>query len=308
MDAAPVIVAFSDSVAVRETLSILLEHDCTLRFFSAGIVPPRDSLMADLAVVAVHRPGSLLRDLIERWPTLPIVAVRTAADIAPVVTPAHLPVTNVPLEPHAIRTAVMHGLLGAGHGPLRAAVRMLAEALRAELSYPFAALRSFVAVEALSHGADQVFAAIAREQSYVLGEAIDYLERFRARSRRVETSPEFLVALCRALERPDVPGERALPCQCVVDSGGRMPAGPLTLAPLLGAFLRAYLRCRADSPVIVIRITAGGALLRYHPRAAVQAVGDPWPLVLASLVARPWGWHLSRSVDCTEETLALRPA
>ena len=69
----------------------------------------------------------------------------------------------------------MQGLLGAGHGPLRAAVRVLAEALRAELSYPFAALRSFVAVEALRHGADQVFAAIAREQSYVLGEAIDYL-------------------------------------------------------------------------------------------------------------------------------------
>jgi len=308
MNAAPVIVAFSDSLAVRETLSVLLEHDCTLRFFSAGIVPPRDSLLADLAVVAVRRPASLLHDLTERWPTLPIVAVQTAADITPAVTPAHPAVASVPLEPHAIRAAVMQGLASAGHAPLRATVRMLAEALRAELNYPFAALRWFVAVEALSGGADEVLAAIAREQSYVLGEAIDHLERFRARSRLVETSREFLVALCRALERPEVPGERGLPCACIVDSRERMPAGPLTLAPLLGAFLRAHLRRRTDSPVITIRITAEGALLRYRPRPPVQAASDSWPLLLAALAARPWGWDLLRSADRGEEALALRPA
>lgn len=308
MNAAPVIVAFSDSRPVRETLSVLLEHDCDLRFMARDGAPAADTMSADLALVAVRQPAGLLRDLTQRWPALPIVAVHTGAEIAPAVTPTHPAVASVPLEPYAIRTAVIQGLTGAGYAPLRAAVRMLAEALRAELSYPFAALRRFVAAEARSCGADSVFAAIAREQIYVLGEAIDYLERFRARSRRAETSPEFLVALCGALERPTAPADRALLCQCVVDSGNRMPAGPLTLAPLLGTFLRAHLRRRADAPVITIRITAEGAVLRYRPRPPVQPASDSWPLLLAALAVAPWGWQLLRTTGSAEEAIVLRPA
>jgi hypothetical protein len=308
MDAAPLVVAFSDSLAVRETLSILLEHDCELRFLGADIVLPRDSLLADLAVVAVRQPAGLLHDLTQHWPTLPIVAVHTAAEMAPPITPVHPGIASVPLEPHAIRAAVMQRLLGARYAPLRAAVRMLAESLRAELSYPLAALRSFAVANAISRGTDRVFPAIAREQSYLLGDAIDHLEWFRARPRRVETSPEFLVALCRALERPDTPAERALLCECIIESSNRMPAGPLALAPVLGSFLLAHLRRRADPPVITIRITPEGALLHYRPRPPVQAVGNSWPLLLAALTARPWEWQLLRFADRDEEAIALRPA
>jgi hypothetical protein len=308
MNAAPVVVAFSDSRPVRETLSVLLEQDCDLRFMARETAPAADTILADLALVAVRQPAGLLHDLTRHWPTLPIVAVQTAAEMAPPITPAYRGIVSVPLEPHAIRAAVLQRLMGAGSAPLRAAVRTLAGSLRAELSYPFAALRSFVAVDTLSGGKDRVFAAIAREQSYVLGEAIDHLERFHVRARRVETSPEFLVALCRALERPDTAAERALLCECVIDTGRRMPAGPLTLAPLVGAFLRAHLRRRTDSPVITIRITAEGALLRYRPRPPVQAMSNSWPLLLAALATRPWGWQLLSSADGAEEVIALRPA
>lgn len=308
MNAAPVVVAFSDSRAVRETLSVLLEHDCDLRFMARDGAPAADTMLADLALVAVRQPAGLLRDLTQRWPALPIVAVQTAAGITPPVTLTHCAVASVPLEPHAIRTAVLQRLMGAGSAPLCAAARILADSLRAELTYPFAALRSFAVVDALSGGTDRVFATIAREQSYVLGEAIDHLERFHARSRRVEASPEFLVALCRALERPDAPAERPLLCECSIDFGMRMPAGPLTLAPLVGAFLRAHLRRRTDSPVITIRITAEGALLRYRPRPPVQAMSNSWPLLLAALATRPWGWQLLSSADGAEEVIALRPA
>jgi hypothetical protein len=308
MDAAPLVVAFSDSLAVRETLNILLEHDCELRFLGADIVPPRDSQLADLAVVAVRQPAGLLHGLTQHWPTLPIVAVHTATEMAPPITPAHPSMASVPLEPHAIRTAVMQGLMAARYAPLRAAVRMLAESLGAELSYPFAALRSFALANAISRGTDGVFAAIAREQIYLLGDAIDHLERFRARSRRLETSPDFLVVLCRMLERPDTPAERALLCECIIDSGNVMPAGPLALAPVLGSLLLAHLRRRADPPLITIRITPEGALLHYRARPSVQAVSNSWPLLLAALTARPWEWQLLRFTDRVEERIALRPA
>jgi hypothetical protein len=307
MDVAPLVVAFSDSLRVRETLSILLEHECDLRFLGTESAPPADSMLADLALVAVRQPAGLLHDLTQHWPTLPIIAVRTATEMAPPVTPAYPGIASVPLEPHAIRTAVLRQLMGAGSAPLRAALRMLAGSLRAELSYPFAALRSFATVDSLSGGADTVFAAIVREQSYVLGEAIDHLERFHTRSRQVETSPEFLVALCGALERRDTPAERALLCECVIDSSGRMPAGPSTLAPLVGAFLRAHLRRRIESPLVTITITAEGAVLRYRPHPPAQAMSSSWPLLLAALAARPWGWQLSSKADGAEEVIALRP-
>lgn len=308
MDAAPLVVAFSDSLPVRETLSILLEHDCELRFLGTDNVPPQHSMSADLALVAVRRPAGLLHDLTRHWPTLPIVAVQTAPEMALPITLAYPGVASVPLDPHAIRTAVLQRLTGAGSAPLCAAVRILADSLRAELTYPFAALRSFAVVDALSGGTDRVFAAIAREQSYVLGEAIDHLERFHARSRRVEASPEFLVALCRALERPGAPAERFLLCECSIDFGMKMPAGPLTLAPVIAAFLRAHLRRRTESPVITVRITAEGALLRYRAPPAQQAVSNSWPLLLAALAARPWRWQLFHSLDHAEGVIALRPA
>jgi len=308
MDAAPLVVAFSDSLPVRETLSILLEHDCELRFLGADNVPPQHSMPADLALVAVRRPDGLIHDLRRQWPTLPVVAVHTVPEMAPPLTPTYPGVAGVPLDPHAIRTAVRQQLMGAGSAPLCAAVRILANSLQAELTYPFAVLRSFVAVDILSGGTDRVFAAIAREQSYVLAEAIDHLERFHARSRRVEASTEFLVALCRALEHPDAPAERPLLCECSIDFRTGMPAGPLTLAPLIAAFLRAHLRQRTHSPVITVRITAQGALLRYRVRPAQQAVSNSWPLVLAALAARPWRWQLLHSLDHAEGVIALRPA
>jgi hypothetical protein len=308
MDAAPVVVAFCDSRAVRETLSVLLEHDCDLRFVARDGAPAAAAILADLAVVAVRQPAGLLHDLTQRWPALPVVAVQMGAAIALPVTRAHTPVASVPLEPHAIRTAVVQGLTGAEYAPLGAAVRMLAEALRAELSYPFAALRWFVTVQTLSYSAERVFAAIAREQSYVVGEAIDHLERFHGRPRRAETSPEFLVALCRALGQPNGAADHAPVCRCVIDSDERIPAGPLTLAPLLGTFLRAHLRRQADAPAITISVTAEGAVLRYRPRPAVTPARDSWPLLLAGLALAPWGWQFLCTADSVEEAIVMRPA
>ncbi len=311
MEATSLVVAFSDSPALRETLSVLLEHDCQLRFLSADTSVPPDMLSADLALVATPGPTRLLLELRRRWPALPVVAVDVGADDAPHPSPMAQPAIDlVPLEPHAIRSAVLRELRRQPPTSLHATLRLLVETLRAELLYSFSALRSFAALHASASGPETyaILGAIMREQSYVLAEIVGCLHRFRDRPRGVDTSAHFVSALCRQLEQPDtLAAERGMLCECRVEPTATQHAGPLSLISTVAGLLRSHLRRRSDSPVIRVRASADGVVLSYPPRSAVQPSVGSWPLLLASLALQPWSWSVVTTRQPHEEAVSLQP-
>ena len=310
MDAS-VVVAFAESPALRETVAVLLEHDCQLRFLRPDAVASGACGAADAALVAVRQPDSLLHDLHRHWPVLPIVAVDLGEVPASHRTaqPSDSHVYRVPLEPQAIRSTVLQRLAADRDAALRATARVIGEALRADLSYALAALRSFSTLHASSAGPDTyaLLGAAMREQSYVLGQTVDQLERFRNRPRTTDVSPEFPAALCHQLERPDpASGERSLLCEYSVDAACSA-AGPVGLVPAVAGFLRAHLRRRADAPVVAVRLTSEGVSVRYRRRRA-GATTRSWPLLLAALALEPWAWSVSTSIDDDQEVVRLRRA
>lgn len=308
MNIAPVVVAFSDSQALRETLSVLLEHDCHLRFLGIDRVPPADSMLADLALVATRHAAGLLHQLTRRWPTLPIVAVQMA-EAAPRLPLSYRHIASVPLEPHAIRAAVFHKLSASTHAALRARLEPIVEALREEIAYALGALRTCTAPRAAGSAADaHVMALMMRQQSRILGEAIDHLQRFCARQVDAPLEPDFADALCHELQRPDaVPNERTLLYECTRDADTSHHPGPIALISLLGTFLRAHLRRRCDAPVVRIELRNDGIELRYPPRPAPTATQSTWPLLLARLALQRSGWHVSSTVREGAEAVRLSP-
>ena len=174
MDAG-VVVAFPESPALRETLAVLLERDCQLRFLRPEATPSDDCRAASVALVAIARPQSVVRDLRQHWPALPIVAVDVTGEArTDVSSPPDGSVLRVPLEPHAIRSAVLRQLAPDADASLRATARVIGETLRSHLSYACTALRSFSTLHASSAGPDTyaLLGAVMREQSYVLGETV----------------------------------------------------------------------------------------------------------------------------------------
>jgi hypothetical protein len=310
MDAG-VVVAFSESPALRETLAVLLEHDCQLRFLRADSAASADCGVASAALVAMSRPDPVLQELRQHWPALPIVAVDvtrpSAGSLAePRQTDGGL--YRVPLEPHAIRTTVLQRLAPDRDASLRMTARLVAATLRADLAYPFTALRSFSALQASGGAADTyaVLAAAIREQCCVLADTFDQLQGFRGRPRAVEMSREFSVVLCHQLERSDrLTRERGLFCACSVDVACAV-AGPVELAPAVASLVRAHLRRKAESAVVNVRLTGQGIILRYTRRRA--AATRSWPLLLAALALQPWCWLVGTRVDGDQEVVSLRPA
>ena len=308
MDAAPVVVAFSDSRAVRETLSVLLEHECALRFVNASSIPPPDPMLADLAVVALRHSSGVVHDLIRRWPTMPIVTVQFPEAAPPLLAPPAR-VASVPLDPHAIRAAVRHNLSDALYVPLSAVVRSVAEALRAEVAYPLATLRSCASVWVSGSGADaHLVLAMVRQQSALIAQAIEDLDRFLLRPREVHNAPDFALTLCHEIERPAAaPTERTLVYESIVSASLLHDTGPVSLIPLLVTFLRAHLGRRCDAPLVRLSVEPDGVLLRYPPRAAPGPTPS-WPLLLAALAVKPWGWRVVTVATAGEETVRLCPA
>ena len=305
-----VVVTFAATSALRETLSVLLEHDCELRFLRPDAPVAGQCDAANLALLALPQPAPIVADLREHWPMLPIVAVdvsTTPASHSP--GPHDQQVYRVPLEAHAIRTTVLQHLTPDRNATLRATVRVVAQTLRNDVSYSFAALRSFSALHAASAGPDTyaLLGAVMREQSYVLAETVDQIQRFDARPRAVAISPEFPAALYRQLEgRDTLTGERGLLCECTVDAVCP-EAGPLELAPAIAGFLRTHLRRAAAGPVVGVHLRREGVIVRYPRRPFATAKGS-WPLLLAALALQPWSWSVSTHREDEEEFVRLRPA
>jgi hypothetical protein len=307
MNAAPVVVAFSDSRAVRETLSVLLEHDCELRFMAHDGAPAADTMLADLALVAVRRSTAVVRDLLRRCPTMPIVAVQLPDVSAPTIPPPTR-VDCVPLEPHAIRAAVLRKLSDTASAPLAATLRLVGVALHAEIAHTLGGLRSCAALCGSSAAVD-VLAVMMREQAQIIACAFEQLERFRRRPRRVERADDFALALCRALEaREDAPVARPLLYECSVDDDCTRRAGPVSLIPLVVGLLRAHLSRRCDAPPVRVSAQRDGVILRYPPRPAAASTASSWPLLLVSLALQPCAWQILCATGQAEEALRICPA
>jgi hypothetical protein len=251
--------------------------------------------------------------LTERWPTLPIVVVDTEGARQSTPPSTVLPdsvVRTVPLEPHAIRRAVLERLTSPPHSALRATLRCIAETLRTELTYSFAALRALTATSATAMEplTGTLLGTIIREQTHVLSVDLDELQRFRDRPGAVEMSPHFVPALCRQLAQPDRETiERGLLCECTTASPPMQSTGPLTLVPTVTSFLRAHLRRRAATAVVSVRVTQGGVMIGYQPRRAGPLGVRSWPLLLAALVLQPWSWRVVGTTSAEEESIGLYP-
>jgi len=304
MDSAPLVLAFSDSAAVRETLSVLLEADCRLDFVGLDGLTDRTLTPADLALVAVRHPARLIEHLTRRRPELPVLAIRSSTSASS--EPARVP--TVTLDPHVIRSAVLQRLPRGPEAEFRAAVRRLADTLHTELAYPFAALRSLCPRP--SDDADAycklMFATILREQAVLLERLLNETDRFRARPRAVIGAPRFAAALCLALAQPDeLTAERGLLCRCVIEPDATATAGPVAIAPLIAALMRFHLQRCSAPPFAEARATAAGMVLRYTARK-LPNTSTSWPLLLAALALLPSTWHLACSAKDGVQTLRVR--
>jgi len=307
MEVAPLVAAFSDSARLRETLRVLFQHDCELRFLSADAPLPADVPAPDLAVIAMRGPTPLLRSLQRRWPTLPIVTV----DVANGTDALGPDVLTVPLEPHAIRTAVLQRLDSDGRTALRSALQRVGELLRAELAPAFAALRTVPALHAAHPGPDTkaLLATVMHEQGQVMDHWLYCVEQFQNRARSADLSPHFGVTLCQRLEHPDSGAEgRGILYVCTIDMGLPHPRGPMTLVPSVAALLRAHVARRSAAAAAAVRVSADGLTLSYsahHPHTPRPA---SWPLLLLSSALQPWGWHAFSTSRGTEDVVTVGPA
>jgi len=301
-----VVVAFPQSPALRETLAVLLEHDCQLHFLRPDAAHSDACLAASVAVVAVERPDTLVQSLRQHFPQLPIVAVELEGGWSEPMVPAPT-VCRVPLEPHAIRSTVLQRLTPDGDASLRSATRLIGETLQAHLAYALTALRSFSALHASSAGPDTyaLLGAVMREQSYVLAEAVDHLQRFQSRPRLADASPDFCLALTQQLQRVDSATD-VWPFLCeVIGDQSSCTRGPAQLVPTVAPLLRAHLRRRADGPLVQMRLSSEGLRIAYRRRWSASKMRS-WPLVLATLMLEPWSWSVSTAADGDQELVCLR--
>lgn len=310
MEAASIVVAFSDSLFLRETLAVLLEHECELRFVSPDAASLPESLSPDLALVATPGPTRLLHSLTSRWPTLPILAVEMPDARARPGLDAYPHVRRVALEPDAIRNAVRRELALPPHGALHDAAQRMSAVLRTELAYSFTALRSFSALPATSSGPDgaAIIGAVLREQSHVVDECVALLHSFRTRPRAVAMSAEFVTILCAQLGQPEtLPAARSVRCECIIDASSAHAPGPVALAPLIATLLRAHVRRRSDAASVAVRGEAGAVELRYPLRPSAAPCSDSWPLLLTSYALQPCSWRVSTATEADLETVSLCP-
>jgi len=294
---------------LRETLAVLLERDCRLEFLNPGAAGPVAALSPDLAILATPTPARLLHDLTRHCPTLPIVSVELASTTAPAGTPG-LPVgvTCVPLEPHAIRSAVMERLACGPDPELHATVRAIADALHAEVAQSLAALRTCARhLAKAGTAAGTTLVDLVREHGAVVGAALDDLQRFQARPRQHQPAADFAAAVCRELAQHDATAETRLVCGCKIDASIPLPPGPVALAPVVGAFLHAYLRRRVGAPVVRVAANDRGVRLWYPAPPASGPASALLPLRLAGLTLPSWRWSLSMSSSEDLEMILLSP-
>jgi len=297
----PIVAAFSDSPRVRETLSILLEHECHVHFLPSHGGMRSQPIVPDVAVVATRAAPGVLRQVTDCWPGLPVVTIdiERPADLAPSVSVRH-----VPLEPQAIRTAVLCALAVDRYAALRRAIPTMIESLRQEIAFVCALARSMPTYihHAIRPATATVLGTITREQADALDDVVTQLRAFSNRPSEALPEPEFAGALYDTLETT-VEGTHGMPGSC---TGISRPtaAGPIALLPIIGGLLRTHLRRHAHTP-ITTRADSAGLVLRYCRQPLVPAMS--WPLLLAAAALRPCSWAVDVCTHGTEESVTLHP-
>jgi hypothetical protein len=277
--------------------------------------PPALNLAADLAVLATANADFLVRRLSADWPTVPIVSIdlgeagRTGGTDDRVnggAPDSH--VHRVPLEPEAIRAAVLPHLQGNADRTLRIEIARLCACLQAEVKPALESLRLLSESAALhQQGGANIWAGIGRD-ARLLEQAVEELEVFRRRTSDVQPSRRFVSRVCQELSRPAAASARdALRCECVVQSGIPGPPGPAALAPTLATLLRAHLQRRSTSPVISVFALQRGISIRYPGSIAPPAEPVSWPLLLASIAVRSCHWQIDLIREELFEIIDLHP-
>ena len=316
MNTGGIVVAVSETVAVRETLAILLEEECDLRFAAPASLPPPDLAVADLALVALADPRPTLAHLERDWPHLPVVAVNvpgrraTAAALSAPLIAAADAVCRIALEPHTIRSAVFERLRPVPESGLSGPIRLVVDTLRTELGYALRALRTFSTLHATSPGPDThaLLGAVMREQSHVLAESLEQMDRYCGRARHTQQGTDFLAAVRAAIDRgPDVPGARRVVCRWSVPVSWS-PPGPTALAPLVASYLLDHLR-RSSAAAVVDGHESGGRLtIDYPPQRPAAGARLPWALALVDFALHPSGWRVTLGGTATAVSVTIGPA
>ena len=316
MSTGGIVVAVSETPVVRETLAILLEQECDLRFAAPASLPPPELAVADVALVALADPRPTLAHLERDWPHLPVVAVDlpgrrgTAASVSTAPAAAAGPACRVPLEPHTIRSAVLNRLRPVPESDLSGPIRLVVETLRTELAYALRALRTFSTLHATSPGPDThaLLGAVMREQSHVLAECLEQMERFGARARQSAKGADFLAAVRAAVDQGhDAAGGRRVVCRWSA-AVSWSPPGPIALAPLVAGYLLDHLRRSSAAAVVDGHEGTAGLTVVYRPQRAAAGARLPWALALADFALHPWGWRIALGGTATAVTVTVGPA
>lgn len=290
MHTAGIVVAVSDTPAMRETLAILLEQECDLRFVTSTSAPLPELAVAEVALVALADPRPTLAHLARDWPHLPVVSV----DLPGRSVAATGAQCRVPLEPHTIRSAVLERLSPVPESDLTGAIRLVVDTLRAELAYALRALRTFSTLHATSPGPDThaLLGAVMREQSHVLAECLQQMDRYCRRACPTANGADFLATLRAVVDRGDnAPGSRRVVCRWSGAVSGA-PPGPIALAPLVAGYLLDHLRRGSAAAVVDGYEDANGLTVVYPPQRQASGARLPWALALADFALHPWGWRI----------------
>lgn len=301
----PVVVAVTQSPHLQETLSVLLEHDCRLRFVAPESIISATQPRPDVAIISTPLATRMLDALLAIRPHVPVVAIG-ASNAAPALEAAYAQVCRVPLRPEDIRAAVRQRLPAATDDGVDRAVEDVVRSVRAALAYPLQVWRALPPRRPVQAAAAAVLSAILQEQSAVIEEICDQLAGFAARPRGVVASHSFASDLCAAL--PRLAGERCRALQCEAITTDRGPAGPAALVPLLAALLIAYLQRRQAANVIDVRVSAESLCFDYEVRRTAPTAAATLPVHLASLALQASGWRLHLRAGAEREQLRLAPS
>jgi hypothetical protein len=212
-------------------------------------------------------------------------------------------------------------------------VRTIAEVLHADLAPSLAALRAYA--RQLSRaviGADATPIGGVRRHSAVISALVEHLVRFHDRPRQVEQSSQFAAAVCRELVQQDASATMPRLIDSMrIDASMAHVAGPVPLAPLVAALLRAHLRPRVEGPAVSIDAGAHGITLSYAHQTLQEAAptsdaaepvhSDPvaapesaptaavnLPLRLAALALQPWSWSVTTDRSGAADRVLVSPA
>ncbi len=289
----PIVTVFATSPSLRETFTVLLEHDCHLDFARGPAAAIGRSAPA-VAVVATDAPIALAAQVSRVWPQVPVIVVSNTE--SPGFGARH---ELVGLDPHAIRRTVLKHLRTSSDAALRSCAASIGTALASDWTPRLRRLAGF--------GGDggRSVATVADDAAALLADA-ELLRRFSGRARAARRSEQFIQELVSGLRDriANAGAAIALAGSC----GGSNAHGPLDLADLIASLLAARLRSRQSAAMITAVATGSSLRIAFDRAPAGGATHVELALVLAGLALDPWSWRVLVRSDGASEEIILCPS